>query len=420
VTTDPSFAPQTLNVVSLFDEAYDSFVRNLDLDPRMFRDGAFVEDFRPAFDDHVQPFFIAAAQQLWNTYLPDIAIDAHCAVGSIGADDCPDSTIMAGLAFIRRPDTGDELSWVAEPSDVGAPLMPLALGDTSKAGGKSFLSPTVLQYFFLERWAADSFVKTGDTPLGDGEYLDRASLQNCLGGRFSPGIDIGFVIREPEMYADWKGGAGPFRIRHEPLDYARVKLRPAGPFLSLGWLPRHPDVMNRGLQPGDVSKFLALPWHADYNSCAIHQTSPNPLDSETLYWSWPGQRPVTVYVAEDYESGSRELPKQRYSVRGPGTLPADRAEPVDGAQGTGVPEVPERDADMANAGRFWQYRQMLDDWHKLGTIVQATIIDEPAKDYRDDVYLEVESLLDDVEPGLAEPHPWPLIGGPGTAAAPSG
>ena len=415
VTTDPSYAPQTLNVVSLFDEAYDSFVRNLDLDPLVYRDGKFDEDFQPAFDDHIQPFFKAAAQQMWNTYLPEIAIDAHRAVGAIDACDRPDSTIMAGLAFIRRPETGNELSWIGQPSDVGAPLMPLALGDTSKSGGKSFLSPTVLQYFFLDRWAADSFVEAGGASLGDGEYLDRASLQNCLGGRFSPGIDIGFVIREPEMYEDWKNGAGPFRIKHEPLDYTKIDLRPTGPFLSLGWLPRHLDVMDRGLQPGDVSKFLALPWHADYNSCAIHQTSPNSLNSNSLYWSWPGQRPVTVYVAADYDSESGELPKQRYSVRGPGTLPADRPEPsgADEAEGDGVPE---KDADMANAGRFWEYRQMLDDWHKLGTIVQGTVINDPAKDYPSDAYFEVESRLDDEEPGLADPHPWPLVGGKGTAA----
>ncbi len=402
ITTDPSYAPQTLNVVSLWDEAYDTFVRQLDLDPRICVDGTLDRDFRPAFDDHVHPFFQAAAQQQWNTFLPRIAVQAHQAVGAITADNDPATTIMAGLAFIRQPDTGDEHSWRSTPSQVGAPLMPLSLGDSSLAGGKPFLTPTVLQYFLLEQWADGRYDATAPVPLGPGEYLDRAALQNCLGGRFSPGIDIGFVIREPEMYADWTTGAGPFRIRHAPLHYAEVAERPHGPFLSLGWLPRHPEVMDLGLEPGDLSKFLALPWHADYNSCAIHQTSPNDLDSNTLYWSWPGQRPVTVYVAADVDPDTAALPRQRYSVRGPGTMPGSNS-PSDGA-------------DMANAGRFWDYRQMLTDWHRIGTVVQATIIEDGT--YPDDVYLEVASLLPDDDPDApdqADPHPWPLIGGDGTA-----
>lgn len=403
ITTDPSYAPQTLNVVSLWDEAYDSFVRHLDLDPRIHRDGRFVTDFRPSFDDHVRPFFVAAAQQRWNTFLPPLAIDAHRAVGEITADDEPSSTIMAGLAFIRRPDPADEHSWRSTSSQVGAPLMPLALGDSSKSGGKPFLTPTVLQYFLLEQWADGHYDEVNSAPLGFGEYLDRASLQNCLGGRFSPGIDFGFVVREPEMYVtEWAQGAGPFRIRHRPLDYRAVGDRPGGPFLTLGWLPRHPDVMHLGLEPGDLSKFLALPWHADYNSCAIHQTSPNDLDSQALYWSWPGQRPVTVYVAKDVEGDGQALPRQRYSVRGPGTMPRVNS--------------PTDRADMSNAGRFWDYKQMLTDWHKIGTVVQGTVIEDGS--YPDDVYLEVQSQLPDHDPDApdqADPHPWPLIGGSGTA-----
>ena len=207
------------------------------------------------------------------------------------------------------------------------------------------------------------------------------------------------------MYADWTNGGGPFRIKHQPLDYGQVHANGRyGPFLSVGWIPRHPDVMNLGLQPGDLSKFLALPWQADYNSCAIHQTSPNNLNSNALYWSWPGQRPVTVYVADDYESGGiDELPPQRYSVRGPGTMP-------------GV-EAPGDKEDLANAGRFWDYKEMLRHWDEIGTVVQATQIDD-GKSYEDDLYLEVQSQLGERPPELAPPHAWPLIGGTGTARNP--
>ncbi|QTL37576.1 LodA/GoxA family CTQ-dependent oxidase [Pseudoalteromonas viridis] len=398
VVTDPSYAPQTLNVVSLFDEAYDTFVRKLNLQPELYQNGKFNPDYKPAFDDHIRPIFKATGQQLWNAYLPEIAIQAHKSVDAITAEDDPDSTILAGLAYIRQPNPGTEATWRSQSIDEGAPLMPLALGDSSAAGGKPFLTPTITQYQFLHSWSNHNYVHGSTQKLSEGEYLDRATLQNCLGGRFSPGIDMTWIIREPAMYQDWLTGAGPFRIKHKPLNYTDVQTDK--PFLGLGWIPQHEDVEHLGLEPGDATKFMALPWHADYNSCAIHQTSPNELNSETLYWSWPAQRPVTVYVAEDYDISSNELPAPRYSVRGPGTYPQEN--------------TPQDKHDLANAGRFWEYREMLTKWDDIGVIVQGTVIDD-GKQYADHVYLEVESRLKGCEPELADPTPWPMIGGNGTA-----
>lgn len=406
VTTDPAYAPQTLNVVSLWDDIYDTWVRELDLEPALWQDGAYVADYRPSFPDQLQPIFKATAQQMWNTYLPRFAIAAHEAVGNIGPEDDPDDTVLANLAFIRNPNVPDE-------DQVGAPLMPLSLGDA----GKPFLSLSRTQYFLLERWAAGAFSPDAPAaPLGHGEYLDRATLQNCLGGRFSPGIDLTFIVRETSLYrSDWRAaGCGPFRVHEKPLDYARAG-QPSGdpeapqiPGLGFGWQPAS-DNAAAGLEPGDISKFMALPWHADYNSCAIHQTAPNPLESNTLYWSWPAQRPVSVYAAQDVVApapgAAPTLPAQRYSVRGPGTMPG-RNSPSDGA-------------DLANAGRFWKYNDMLVHWQDIGVIIQATNIDDGRGGlYEDDWYLEVESQLGDRPAELAAPHAWPFMGGNGTARSP--
>ncbi len=403
VITDPSYAPQTLNVVSLFDEAYDTFVRQLGLQPEIYSDGHFNPDYSPAFDEQIKPIFAATGQQQWNAYLPEIAIQAHQSVDAITAQCDPDNTILAGLAYIRQPNPGTEATWRSQSIDEGAPLMPLALGDSSVVGGKPFLTPTMTQYQFLHSWSNHQYVASSAQKLSEGEYLDRATLQNCLGGRFSPGIDMTWIIRETPMYQDWQDGAGPFRIKHRPLDYAKADKKPLPhsfePFLGLGWIPRHADVDALGLEPGDATKFMALPWHADYNSCAIHQTSPNELNSETLYWSWPAQRPVTVYVADDYEMGE-PLPAQKYSVRGKGTYPGEN--------------TPTDKHDLSNAGRFWKYRHMLTKWDEIGVIVQGTVIDD-GRDYADDVYLEVANQLTGIEPELAPPEPWPMIGGNETA-----
>jgi hypothetical protein len=145
--------------------------------------------------------------------------------------------------------------------------------------------------------------------------------------------------------------------------------------LTEGYVP----FRGRKVEPGDVSKLMAIPWHTDYNSCATHQPNPNPLNNQTLYWSWPAQRPVAVYAAKDMVNG--KLPAQRYSIRGTGT----------------------ESENSAVAGRFHDRMDMIKKWHRIGVIVQGLAVD--GGDYPADVYLEVESRLDQ-----ADPAPWPLYG----------
>lgn len=372
--TDPAFAPQTQNAVSLWDDIYDSWIRKLALDPQIYADGGFNPAFRPAFPDHIQPFFVAASVQRWNTNLPQFAIQAHDAVGRIRADDDPKKTVMAGLAFVRNPNLDQQ-------SYQGAPFMPLSLGDN----GKSFLSPTLTQYFLLSQWERGHFCKD-KLPLTEGERLDRDTLINCLGGRFSPGIDMTFIVRQPGFYrADWRSaGCGPFRVRAARLDYAKASRH--RPFLGRGWVPLHAE--DGGVEPGDVSKFMSVPWHTDYNSCGTHQTAPNPPDNTqpaqtTLFWSWPAQRPFAVYTADDARNG--HLDRQRLSVRG---------------FGTGSP-------DPSNQGRFQQYIDFVRNWPKVGTILQATQIDDIEGEFQDDWYLEVQSQFDDSNSAV---EPWPING----------
>lgn len=366
IATDPAYAPQTLNVVSLWDDIYDTFVRKLRLRPELF-DRRYNDDYVAGFSDDIQPIFIAASLQQWNTNLPAGAIAAHQAVGRIGAKDDPDETIMAGLAYMRDPNVEGE-------GEVGVPLMPLSLGDS----GQPFLSVSKTQYFLLQQWDAGKFDAGPSKPLGPGELLDRASLQNCLGGRFSPGIDMTFICRQPDLWVDdWRGQSGPFRIGAKRLDYAKAQA--SQPLLTGGYVPKHSAPGQ--VEPGDVTKFMALPWHTDYNSCATHTTSPNPTRSSTLFWSWPAQRPVAVYRAADVVDG--KLGGQRYSVRGAGTT----------------------SPDPAAQGRYQERIDFVRHWPRIGVIVQGTAIE--GGDYDPAYYLEVESRLD-----VPEVEPWPINAAP--------
>lgn len=380
VCGDPAFAPQIRNVVSVWDDVYDAWIRELDLQPEICRGGVFQSDYRPSFAADIHPVFRASSMQRWTANLPDLAVKAHDAVGAISATDDPDRTIMSGLAYVRNPNNDGELS-------VGVPLMPLSLGEA----GTDFLAVSRTQYFFLEQWSLGRFDPEAGTRLGPGEYLDMAALSNCLGGRYVPGIELSYPVRQPDLYdTDWRtSGAGPFRIRHRSLDYATATK--AAPFLSGGWIPLHG--MSDGLEPGDLSKFMSVPWQTDYNSCSIHQPSINTSgrntatgNPTTLYWSWPSQRPDAVYPATQVVNGV--LPPRVWSIRGPGTLTND----------------------PKSAATFQKALQSVQQWDRIGVVLQGPVI--RGGDYPPDFFLEAESRLPTEGQSLNVVAQWPFNANP--------
>jgi L-Lysine epsilon oxidase N-terminal/L-lysine epsilon oxidase C-terminal domain len=355
--TDPGYAPQTLNIVSLWDDIYDAWVRNLALAPAIYSQGSFQTSYQPPFPDQLQPIFQSVALQQWNINLSAFGIDIHNQVGLIEATTVPSGSVIDPItSYIRNPN--DSSQW-----SLGPPLMPGSLGDSNQ----DFLVLSQTQYFFLQQWQNNNYSQGPGPALGPGEYLDKVVLQNCLGGRFSPGIDLTFIVRQPDLYIkDWQTSAGPFRIKPAPLDYNGVQK--GVPLLTEGYVPLHSG--NTGVEPGDICKFMAIPWHTDYNSCATHPPTGNPVAGTTLFWSWPAQRPVAVYPAKLNPSGPPT--KQLWSVRGPGTssLPYPQ-----------------------NWGRYQDRINIVLNWHRIGVVLQGTAID--GGDFGADVYLEVESLLED-------------------------
>ncbi len=193
VTTDPSYAPQILNVVSLFDDIYDSWIRKLNLIPKLYRgtdalickDGIeglpetwftqFNRSYKPDFDSELNPIFQSVALQKWMINLNQTpGIQAHDLIGKITTETNPDATSIQHLAFIRLPGTGTQ-TW--NPFN---PQMPAALGDANQ----SFLTVTPTQYFLLYQWAnkPENPSTFALPPLGPGEQLDKAVLVSCLGG----------------------------------------------------------------------------------------------------------------------------------------------------------------------------------------------------------------------------------------------
>src|SRR4029077_16439043 len=94
--------------------------------------------------------------------------------------------------------------------------------------------------------------------------LDKASLENCIGGAFYPGIEASWYVRDHYEFIE------PFRLSHTILS------------------------------AGDVTKQMAVPWQADFYDCS---------QDDELAW-WPAQRPDDVYP----ESGGPQQPWIRKHV----------------------------------------------------------------------------------------------------------
>jgi hypothetical protein len=344
----------------------------MELCPSLYANGKYTADFEPHFPRDIQPILKAASLQKWNFSLPPRAIAAHDRLGAMRAGEL-DFMIMN---FIRDPNDNAGQS-------VGNLRMPLSLGDVNK----NFLAVTTTQYFFLRQWADGKYASVEPPRPGPGEMLDKTILFNCLGGRFSPGIEMTFIVRDRNLYSrDWRNSpSGPFRINQQILDYGAV--RPDLPFLGVGYIP----LRDGPVQPGDLSKFMAIPWHTDYNSCATHPLvgeGEDKLDvNNLLYASWPAQRPVAVYTYDDVQANGGALARPRFSLRGAGT-----ASP-----------------NASNVGRYQNRVDILLNWSRIGIVMQGPAIvgypppgPEDPPTYDQEFFLEVASQFDNDESNLAE------------------
>lgn len=272
----PSYAPEIPNLVTLYDTIFDAMVRAGHY-PEIFSDAAWkagAQGYRPSFPGEIQPLLERADLYRWVSAIPPKphTFD-YSMLGAVDASG-QGAVEFKGLrqyifSFLRPPDQENRII-----GENGATLMPYLAGDNClnlQHAPSKYLRLTDTQYFFLQQWVQGWFV--GDQPEEQaGTALTRAVLDNCVGGAFSPGIEMGWISRNPTIYAE------PFRIRAHFVIH--------GP-LSLDFNPA------RGMEPGDVTRYMAVPWQADFNECSFQDSQAT--EGRTLWW-WPAQRPEFVYL----------------------------------------------------------------------------------------------------------------------------
>jgi hypothetical protein len=276
----PSYAPEIANLVTLWDTIFDGAVRQghyPDIcDGSIWQGGK--HGYKPNFQSEIKPLIERAATYTWVAAIPPKAHSFDMdALGTVptGSHDEYLGLRRWILDVLRPPNNENTLI-----SERGSTMMPYLAGDNCLIDGtltSNYLRLTDTQYFFMQQWADGFFVNEPEQTSGP-HALTRNVLDNCVGGAFSPGIELTWISRDRAIYqAD-----DPLRINAcEPTN---------GP-LSLEFTPS-------AMQPGDMTRYMAIPWQADFNEC-----SSQPIGDRVLWW-WPAQRPEFVYLEHEPKASS--------------------------------------------------------------------------------------------------------------------
>ena len=262
------------------------------------------------------------------------------------------------------------------------PLMPLLCGDNpiSNTLTSKFLRLTDYQLYLLRQWSRGEFyneILEGWVPkdkidpwqpyLGitnkTGRQLDQNVLSNLGGGAFCPGAEVGWVIRNPSIYLE------PYRLKADP-DFYSFRQTAANENQTAGGMPvQEEDYVaatgvtlslnsdyRTGLQPGDLTKMMALPWQADFNECSTQ-------DIDVTYEAWNVINPES-----EHDAWMKREQKVWETLWWPAHRPMQTWEMV-----AGTPQAPvyqylswARGIPQTNAGDL----KMVTEWSRLGFVIR--------------------------------------------------
>lgn len=300
LSAPPKFAPQIVNLVTLRDTIYDVAVRKQSYNTNLYKDGAFQPDYKPNFEAEIKPILERPDLYQYVATLNFAAVSGHKGLPS-------SSSPSYIFSKIRPP---NQQSNTAESGDDTA-NMPYLAGDNPFYGAPAtpavFLTLTQTQYFLLEQWSKGIVDNNPPTTLLPTLALDHGVLDNCVGGPFVPGIEITWICRKTEIYSE------PFRIKHKPNLFQGELFYP-----KANTAYDFEQLFGNGVEPGDLSAFMAQPWQSDFNLCSSQASSKKAgalnkhgelVTTNLTLWWWAAQRPDWVMVLDPNNPGSyRQVP----------------------------------------------------------------------------------------------------------------
>jgi hypothetical protein len=382
VCCGPNFAPQIPPLVTLHDTIQDVMV-GMGHEARPAPPYSFRRDVLPLFHRLGLMQWVSEADFL-NFNWPAIRdfSDPEYLRELADPSDAARETRQAVLAAIRDP---------ADRSP-GQALIPYNLGD-----GVNYASSPDYWFHFphskydvLKGWAAGDFVNDFEDAVADSvqsladlpiaqqpEALTRAALEPCSGGAFHPGVEITWPIRHAALFRTPEETPFPYRIaigsRQQLSQYLGLQLNPTNVFG--GSDGNGTDAPIGPQMPGDLTRWMGVPWHGDAFSCQYVLTEQEfPIPT----W-WPALLPVSVLPEAYYEQVIRpDLPPEMRT-----RFFASRALWSRGVAGIGY---------HANASYYDGLKQMLTLWPQMGMVVRRPGPTDAAapESLPDEMYVEVQ------------------------------
>ena len=212
VVAPPNYAPGIQSVVTMYDVMFEVATA---LEPEL-------KPERPSFTRMIYPLFERLVQNQWVNagFLRDFGWGSPSdflapATLQMLADPSPSQAMLRQQVFERFRDPAyTSMEYGTLPPYYGDGV------ELPASNPRQWMAVLPLQYEWLTQWAAGDF--EADWPAGGLTFpatledlpvaeqpaaLDRAALDECLGGPFHPGCELTWPMRHPLMYE------APFRLR---------------------------------------------------------------------------------------------------------------------------------------------------------------------------------------------------------------
>lgn len=289
----PNYAPDIVTVQTMYDVMVDAVSGSLMPRPA-----------KPSFTQNILPLFRQFCETQWVNY-GFFAQFGWRAPNEFLRPDYLGKLAAAGTEYqeLRR-----QIFYMMRSPNATTPqplLWPAIYGDAFgnfDGSPRTGFSITATNYKLLQQWMNGDFDSDYDpsahppaaldeVPLQDQPAtLDKAALHFCMGGPFHPGCEMTWPMRRASMYR------APFRLRIRPADLPEpdygeyltqtLVLSDDGPLSSSG--------------PGDITKWMAIPWQADTASCRSGYPTPDFPADEYIPTFWPSRVPNDVLTDADY------------------------------------------------------------------------------------------------------------------------
>lgn len=307
--TPPNYGQGLHGPVTMYDVVYDLFLRK----------GWIPRPGKVRFWEDVFPVLARLVGNQW------VSQGAYFLFGAGSPSDFGDPAYLKKLASPaprHRPAREAVFRWFRQPPPPWDDPRPRAeLPPADPAGLPPFygdgvdypdttiydLALTSTLYEWLRLWAEGDF-ETGERPkqvsgLEDVPLekqpatLDRAPLEDCLGGPFHPGIELTWPMRVPSMWRPPAEGGNGLLFRLNVLPPGDEPKDDYGPFLTPK-IALGPDGPLEASGPGTLTRWLGIPWQTDEASCLSGYNTSNYLPLPSF---WAARVPNQVLAMQSYD-----------------------------------------------------------------------------------------------------------------------